>query len=322
MSKCIANPLNILIIYRRIYIRQIFLNIIIIMAKNPKSLSYYSNFQVEKCILFKQSSLILHVSFNLWEDSYKPSEGILKISNLSNYDDFEANNLKAASKLHPNFLVLFHDEKILNFHYYFMEYCKGSTLSNSSLINPSSTKINEYQLAYTIKSIIKGIRILHSNGIAHRDIKLDNIFLTFDDHLEIGDFGFSKILTNSEHETVACTLGYQSPQIEMKNMKRDCKKDDMWAFAVCLYKICSRSIGCKIIEKQNYPKITDIQATSKTEFENYQLVNSLLIDDIIKVLIKTCLNFDEEKRADSEFVYLEMKKYCENLYSNKKKVDM
>lgn len=44
---------------------------------------------------------------------------------------------------------------------------------------------------YYIKNILEGLQYLHSKGISHWDIKLDNIFVDKFCNAKIGDFGHS-----------------------------------------------------------------------------------------------------------------------------------
>ena len=39
--------------------------------------------------------------------------------------------------------------------------------------------------------MIDGLEHLHNNGIAHRDIKLENVMLDLDDNIKLIDFGQS-----------------------------------------------------------------------------------------------------------------------------------
>lgn len=43
------------------------------------------------------------------------------------------------------------------------------------------------------KQLLRGVAHLHSNGIAHRDIKLENLLMNNEGHLKITDFGVSEV---------------------------------------------------------------------------------------------------------------------------------
>ena len=69
-----------------------------------------------------------------------------------------------------------------------IEYCSGGTLYDNTQIDDKK-KI--------LKRILKGLANLHSLGIAHRDIKMDNIMLREKDNpksVVIIDFGLSVII--------------------------------------------------------------------------------------------------------------------------------
>ena len=87
---------------------------------------------------------------------------------------------------------------ILNLHHYFededsvylvLELCKGGELYTYI---KSSKKLSEETTKCFTKQLIKGLLYLHSKGVIHRDLKLSNILLSFDQrHLKIAEFGLA-----------------------------------------------------------------------------------------------------------------------------------
>ena len=63
-----------------------------------------------------------------------------------------------------------------------------------------------------IKQIICGLQYLHSMYFIHRDIKLSNIFVSLDNKIKLGDFGFSTKSFENNNEDLG-TFGYIAPEI-------------------------------------------------------------------------------------------------------------
>ena len=113
---------------------------------------------------------------------------------------------------HPN-IVKFIDIKKTKKHYYIvMEYCNGGELSKAlqSYQLKCGKAFNEELVQYLMRQIISAFKIIHNKGYMHRDIKLENILLHFNDEqdkkelnlmraqIKIIDFGFAcKIDKNS-----------------------------------------------------------------------------------------------------------------------------
>ena len=72
-----------------------------------------------------------------------------------------------------------------------------------------------HQVAHLFAQIVLAMQYVHQNQILHRDLKSQNIFLTRSlDHVKIGDFGISKILSSkSKALTVVGTPCYISPEL-------------------------------------------------------------------------------------------------------------
>ncbi len=80
---------------------------------------------------------------------------------------------------------------------------------------------------------------IHGRKILHRDIKSQNIFLTTNHTVKLGDFGISKLLesTNEAAMTVVGTPYYMSP--EVCENKPYTFKSDVWALGCVLYELCT-----------------------------------------------------------------------------------
>lgn len=58
------------------------------------------------------------------------------------------------------------------------------------------------------------IGYLHSKGIIHRDLKLENILVAQNGYIKIIDYGLAKILKNNEEATSFCgTPEYLAPEM-------------------------------------------------------------------------------------------------------------
>ena len=98
---------------------------------------------------------------------------------VKKYFDNEISIMKELK--HPN-IVRFYDLLASYSHYYVvMEYCNGGALSNclqkykALYHKPFTQEI----IQYLMRQIVEGLQYIHSHKIIHRDIKLDNILVTF-----------------------------------------------------------------------------------------------------------------------------------------------
>ena len=83
--------------------------------------------------------------------------------------------------IHPN-IVRFYDLLVTHSHYYVvMEYCNGGGLSNclSKYKQLYHRPFSQEIVQYLMRQIIEGLKFIHSRKIIHRDIKLDNILVSF-----------------------------------------------------------------------------------------------------------------------------------------------
>lgn len=72
-----------------------------------------------------------------------------------------------------------------------MEYCSHGELFSLVQKNYLAREDN----LCLFKQLLRGVAYLHENGIAHRDIKLENLLLSDEGHMKITDFGVSEVFS-------------------------------------------------------------------------------------------------------------------------------
>jgi len=83
--------------------------------------------------------------------------------------------------------------------------------------------------------LIDGIEYLHQNGIAHRDIKLENILLDDKNRVKIADFGMSCPYNEGQTLTTRCgSPHYLSPEM-LHGKSYNPLSSDIWSCGVILY---------------------------------------------------------------------------------------
>lgn len=80
---------------------------------------------------------------------------------------------------------------------------------------------------------------VHDRKIIHRDLKGQNIFLTKNNMIKLGDFGIARVLgkTMEKAKTMVGTPYYLSPEII--EQKAYSFKTDIWSLGVILYELCA-----------------------------------------------------------------------------------
>lgn len=87
--------------------------------------------------------------------------------------------------------------------------------------------------------ICLAIKHIHDRKILHRDLKSQNVFLTSQGIVKLGDFGIAKVLQSTAEvaQTIVGTPYYLSPEI-IENSPYNFKSD-IWSLGVLLYEICA-----------------------------------------------------------------------------------
>lgn len=163
-----------------------------------------------------------------------------------------------------------------------LEYCPSS-------LKKKIKKLNKNEKIQIIIGIISAMKEVHSLGIIHRDLKLENILLDDNNNVKVSDFGLSTLADASMTYTqMAGTLKFMAP--ELVNCRTDInEKVDVYSFGVLVY---------LIISEGEFPKIglADVGNGKKAEIpENFSSFS--------RNLINKCWSFEAKDRPSFEEIY-------------------
>lgn len=141
---------------------------------------------------------------------------------------------------HPN-IISYKESFIQNGNLYIMtDYCEGGDLASRIRRNSlKSCYFTEEEILDWFVQICLALKHVHDQKILHRDIKSQNIFLTRNNIVKLGDFGIAKILENTMELAKTCvgTPYYLSPEI-CENKPYD-SKSDIWSLGCVLYELAT-----------------------------------------------------------------------------------
>ncbi|XP_009980405.1 PREDICTED: serine/threonine-protein kinase Nek1 [Tauraco erythrolophus] len=164
----------------------------------------------------------------------------INISMMSNKEREESRREVAvlANMKHPNIVLYRESFEENGCLYIVMDYCEGGDLFKK--INAQKGILfSEDQILDWFVQICLAVKHIHDRKILHRDIKSQNIFLTKDGTIQLGDFGIARVLNSTAELARTCTGTpyYLSPEICQNRPYNN--KSDIWALGCVLYEMCT-----------------------------------------------------------------------------------
>ncbi len=211
---------------------------------------------------------------------------------------------------HPNIMQLVDIQSRHNYIYLITEYCNGGTLSENltKYQKLHKTPLPEKIVIYLMKQISDAINYLHEKSIIHRDLKMENILLHFENlddkkklnllkaKVKIIDFGFARYLNNNSHSpSIVGSALTMAPDILHaladpswhKNLKYN-EKADIYSLGVIMFILL---IGKPPFNAGDYKELF-----SKVNFGIYSIPKDLKLSKQCITLMNGMLMQESEKR--------------------------
>eukprot|EP00667_Euglena_gracilis_P004299 EG_transcript_4319 len=145
---------------------------------------------------------------------------------------------------HPNILQLCEFWEQSNVVTLVMEYASDHTLRDSIAKQKEAHAITgcsflEVHLLTWAVQIGLALEYMHSVGALHRDLKTENVFVTTDNVIKLGDFGISAVLCYAKDAAVSFRGPPHSMAPELFANAPYSTKTDMWAFGCLLFELAA-----------------------------------------------------------------------------------
>ncbi|KAI0628759.1 kinase-like domain-containing protein, partial [Trametes polyzona] len=153
---------------------------------------------------------------------------------------------------HPSIVSYLHSFSTPSHHCLVLEHISGGELLDLIDNQESYARIDESLVRRIWGELCKAVAWMHSVGLVHRDIKLENILLTTDPFqrplpssslIKLTDFGLSRFIDPEQPQltTLCGSESYAAPELVM-GRPYDGRETDAWACGVVLYALASRRL--------------------------------------------------------------------------------
>ena len=233
---------------------------------------------------------------------------------------------------HPNIVKLYDVKETSQFYYLVTEYCNGGGLSDclEQYQEKHNKAFPEEIVQYLMKQIVSALKYLHDKTILHRDIKLDNILVHFENEedrrnknmlkakVKMIDFGFARYLKKEElaYSTLGSPINMDPGILRKLNKMAHSneygydEKADIWSLGTICYEM--------LIGKCTFDAESMKELVRKVEKGDYFIPNFLSKEAVS--FLNGMLQYDFKKRLTAEQLYRH--KFINKKYKDLNKIDL
>eukprot|EP00927_Polykrikos_kofoidii_P039437 TRINITY_DN33828_c0_g1_i1.p1 TRINITY_DN33828_c0_g1~~TRINITY_DN33828_c0_g1_i1.p1 ORF type:complete len:483 (-),score=87.16 TRINITY_DN33828_c0_g1_i1:220-1578(-) len=154
---------------------------------------------------------------------------------------------------HPNLVRFVQLVQVGMWLFFVLELVEGGNLFAALVRRPGRrSRFREGEARYVFAQLVCGLGFLHSKGVIHRDLKLENVLVRREREekremlldVKIADFGLSKAVGDglSEANTTVGSPRYMAPEV-INRGPHDCRAD-LWSLGVLVFVLLSGRFPC------------------------------------------------------------------------------
>ncbi|XP_055767153.1 uncharacterized protein LOC129842569 [Salvelinus fontinalis] len=155
-------------------------------------------------------------------------------------DSYVLKNMKREPRIHqmvrhPHIVVLLETLETENSYYMAMELCAGGDLMDRIC---EKKRLEEREVRRYTRQILSAVEHLHTHGIIHRDLKIENFLLDEHNNIKIVDFGLSNTLKVERESAELLNTQCGSPAYAAPELLAHSKygpKVDVWSVGVSMF---------------------------------------------------------------------------------------
>ena len=216
------------------------------------------------------------------------------MADRANVEIFRQEARLAAQLDHPNIVTVYdiglEERQKKQHHFVCMEYLPGGNLASRLAVE----RLEVEHCLNWMKQLASGLAFAHKRNVVHQDIKADNIFITTEGDLKIGDFGLARLLVGRVHydSTVQGmgTPAYMSPELCRGEPQDD--RSDIYSLGILFFEMATGHLPF-----QARGMIEMATKHSSAPIPSARRINSLIPEVLDKVIRRMMGKLPEERYA-------------------------
>lgn len=226
-------------------------------------------------------------------------------ANKTNFSRFEREARAAASLNHQNIVKVVNVGNFEGLPYMVNEFIHGQTLKEIIEVRGKFSFLESCDIMYQLCS---AVMYAHSHGVIHRDIKPQNIFLTQDGTIKLGDFGiatFQNATHVTNNDSVVGSVHYMAPEITQGNPASE--RSDIYSMGITFFEL----ITGRLPYDSDTP-ITIALMHIRDKFPSIKKYNPRTPACIENIIYKAVSKNPYDRYPDCEFMRKDIEKILKN----------